>query len=93
MQTIQPFPVNENREAMLREVEAYKAMHSHLVQQYLGQYVAIYQGQVVDHDVDAIALLKRVKKHYPTQIVLRRKVEKQPEPVLQFRSPRFIRAE
>ena len=84
-----PNPVNENREAMLREVEAFKVMYPRLVEQYLGQYVAIYQGQVVDHDQDPIALLRRVKKQYPNQVVLRRKVEKRPEPVLHFRSPRF----
>ena len=93
VQTMQPFPVNENREAMLREIEAYKAMHSYLVQHYLAQYVAIYKGQLVDYDADPVALLRRVKKQYPDQVVLRRKVEKQPEIVLHFRSPRFITTE
>lgn len=87
--TFQPFPINENRPAMLREIEAYKAMHPQLVQHYLGQYVAVHQGRVVDHDVDPIALLSRVKAQYPNQVVLRRKVEEQPETVLHFRSPRL----
>jgi hypothetical protein len=89
-QNFQPFPVHENREAMLQEVEAFKALHPQLIKQYKGQYVAIYQGQVVDHDSDPVELLKRIKKQYPEQTVLRRKVEDDPEPVLRFRSPRLI---
>ena len=34
------------------ETQAYWGMHPGLVQSYLGQYVAIYQGEVVDHDRD-----------------------------------------
>lgn len=89
-QTIQPFPVHEQRPAMLREVEAYKRLHPQLVQRYLGEYVAIFQGQLVDHDLDPIKLLHRIQARLPDQVVLRRKVEKQPETVLQFRSPRII---
>ena len=88
--TFQPFPINENRPAMLREVEAYKAMHPQLVKHYLGQYVAVHQGQVVDHDADPIVLLTRVKVEYLNQVVLRRKVEEQSETVLYFRSPRIV---
>jgi hypothetical protein len=36
--------------AMISEAQAYVAMHSCLSQQYLGQWVAIYQGELVDHD-------------------------------------------
>jgi hypothetical protein len=83
------FPVHPDREQMLREVEAYKMMHEQLVQQLLGQYVAIFQGTLIDHDSDPVALLQRIKQQHPDKIVLRREVEKQPEPVLHVRSPRF----
>ncbi|NKQ36400.1 MAG: hypothetical protein HF973_12380 [Chloroflexi bacterium] len=88
-QTFRPFPVDENRELMLREIEAFRALHPQLVKQYMGKYVAIYQGAVVDDDHDPVALLKRINQKYPDKVVLRRKVEKDPDPVLYFRSPRF----
>lgn len=86
----QPFPVHENREAMLQEIEAYKALHAQLVEQYKGQYVAIFRGEMVDHDVNPVELLKRVKHQFPGQTVLQRKVETDPDPILRFRSPRLI---
>lgn len=86
---LQPFPVHPNREQMLREIEAFKLMHRQLVQDCLGQYVAIFQGKLVDHDSDPVALLQRIKQKYPDQVVLRRKVEKQPEPILHVLSPRL----
>lgn len=84
-----PFPVHENRSAMLLEIEAFRSLHPRLVDHYTGQYVAIFRGQLVDHDNDPVELLKRVKEKFPGQTVLRRKVDANPDPVLQFRSPRF----
>src|SRR5687767_8627758 len=37
---------------MEREEAAFKAMHKELLVKYRDQYVAIYQGKVVDHDED-----------------------------------------
>jgi hypothetical protein len=90
MQTIPPFPVHKERETMLRETRAYKAMHAELAKQYLGQYVAIHQGKLVDHDADPLALLQRVRQNFPNQVVLRRKVTPTPEITLYMRSPRFL---
>ncbi len=50
-------------------------MHGGLVQHHLGQYVAIADGKLVDHDADPVTLLQRVRSGYPTQVVLRQKVE------------------
>lgn len=88
-QSVRSFPVNANREDMLRETAAYQRLHPALVKEFAGRYVAILHGQVVDHDADPIALLERVRANYPDQTVLRRKVEPTPERVLQFRSPRI----
>ena len=52
IETFQPFPavhISPNRSTMLREANAYEAMHPELVKQFLGQYVAIYQGTLADH--------------------------------------------
>jgi hypothetical protein len=75
---------------MLREVEAYKKMRSQLVSQFAGQFVAIHDGQLVDHDADKDALFFRIKKNFPNEIVLQRQVLENPDPVIHFRSPRFL---
>ncbi len=89
--TFSPYPANPNRAAMKREIAAYKAMHPELVKNYLSRYVAIYQGELVDYDIDPVALHQRIAIKYPEQIVLSRKVQKDAEPILHMRSPRFER--
>jgi hypothetical protein len=91
-ETWQPFPsihVSSNRAAMAREDAAYRLLHPELVKQLLGQYVAIFQGQVVDHDQDEDAILQRRRDNYPGKVVLIRRVEFEVERELAFRSPRF----
>ena len=86
---VQPFPVDANREAMLREAAAFREMHPDLWHDYPGRHVAILDGQLVDHDEDPVALLQRVRQNYPGRTVLRRKVGPAPESILHFRSPRI----
>lgn len=88
--SVQPFPVNPNREAMEREADAFRRLHPALLRDYPGRYVAITGGEVVDHDADPVALLTRIRRDYPGKTVLRRKVEPVAERVLRFRSPRII---
>lgn len=56
-------------EVVEREKEAYLAMHPALLAQYLGQHVAIYQGKLVDRDVDLDVLWERIEKQYPDDYV------------------------
>jgi len=44
-----------------REQQAYAAHHAQRVADYAGQYLALRQGQVVDHDPDRSALGRRVR--------------------------------
>lgn len=76
---------------MAREETAYRAMHAELLVNYAGDYVAIHQGQLVDHDEDELALLHRLEEQYPDEVVLMKQVRPLPEPILHFRSPRFTR--
>jgi hypothetical protein len=76
---------------MEQNVTAYREMHSELVERYLGQYVAVYKGELVDRDPDPLLLLERIRQNYPDQVVLRRKVERTPERELRIRHPRFER--
>ena len=84
-----PFPIDPRREAMDREVAAYKALHPQLVQSHLGQHVAIANGQLVDSDPDSVALLKRVRQNFPNQVVLRRKVELNDTPEIRVNRPQI----
>lgn len=91
-EAFQPLPtlyVSPNRMAMLREVEAYEAMHSQLLANHLGDFVAIHGGQLVDFDRNEDALLERRRDNYPNQVVLIRRVETVPQADLIYRSPRF----
>jgi len=58
-----------------REVEAYKVLHPHLLAHYPGQWVGIYAGQLLDHDLDEDALLARLDQRWPNALVLVRRVE------------------
>ncbi|MEM7131872.1 MAG: type II toxin-antitoxin system RelB/DinJ family antitoxin [Chloroflexota bacterium] len=79
-------------EAILKEREAYEVMHTELRELYPDQYVAVYQGEVVDHDSDKVALIIRRREKYPNKTVLITQVEESPErKTLNFRSPRFVR--
>ncbi len=89
IRSVQPFPVNDNREAMLREAAAFVAMHPILWRDFPNQYAAILDGKLVDHDADPVALLQRVQRNFPDRTVLRRKVGPVADRVLRFRSPRI----
>ena len=44
------------------ESQIYQRRHAELKAQYLGQYIAMHDGQVVDHDNDFVALRERVRR-------------------------------
>jgi hypothetical protein len=77
------------REQIKAEAAAFRAKYDKLRRQFIGQYVAIYRGEMVDHDPDFQALHSRIRQRYGRQPVLLRRVEREPERTLVFRSPRF----
>jgi hypothetical protein len=76
---------------MLEEEKKFVAMHEQLVSQYLGQYIAMHQGQVVDCDPDELTLVERIRLNYPDEIILVREVQKALPPPLFFRSPHLVK--
>jgi hypothetical protein len=90
-QVIGQFLQADAEQKMAREIEAFRAMHSRLLSQYPNQYVAIYQGQLVDHDADQLALFLRVDQQYPNEVVLIRQVLPEVDPVYTIHSTRFSR--
>ena len=88
-QAIRRFLRDEVRWALKRETDAFRAMHTELLGKHHGQFVAIYQGQVIDHDDDQLALFMRVDERYPDTPVLIKQVLPESEEVYTFRSPRI----
>ena len=72
--------------AVTREMEAYVALHPSLKTDYLGQHVAILDGQLVDHDADPAALYQRIATRYTDRFVWMTAIEEEPLTTLVFRS-------
>ena len=79
--------------AVEREMQAYIALHPMLKEKYLGQHVAIYNGQLIDVDEDYGALYQRIDAQYPDEFVWLATVEEEAMPTLVFRSPRLLPTE
>ena len=54
--TMVHFPAHPGRAEMKKEVATYQNLHPEHFKQYLGRYVVIFQGKLVDHDDDLVAL-------------------------------------
>lgn len=80
-QAIQHYLWQETHQKMQEEVEAFGTMEAELLPKYADQYVAIHQGQVVDHDPDQFKLYYRIEEAYPHEPVLIQKVLPEPEAV------------
>lgn len=85
------FIVAQAGDAMEREIAAYEALHQELLRDHLGQYVAIYQGAVVDCDDDRAALRRRLNTMYPGCIMLVRQVKPTLPGAIHIRSPKLSR--
>ncbi len=79
------------QQKMQQEITAYYHMHTDLLQHFKGQYVAVHQGQVVDHDAEQLALYLRIRQHYPEEVVLIRQVRPEAEKSWMIRTPKFER--
>ena len=77
------------REKIQVEAEHYRALHTQLRAQYPDQHVAIHEGQLVDHDADAEALVRRLHERYGSTPVLVTHVNSQPVPEYVVRRPQL----
>ena len=74
-----------------QEKTAYLQLYPRLKMQYPGQYVAIHNGRLVDHDTDYGSLFERIDDQYPDTFVWLTQVRDEPMRTIVVRSPRFIR--
>lgn len=84
------FYVSPDRPRMEAEQQAYESHRETILADYEGEYVAVHEGQVVDHDRNEIELVRRIITRFPAGVVHIRLVTQEPEPELRFRSPRFV---
>ncbi len=80
---------DEAQQKMQQEIAAYHDMHAHLLANHKGHYVAIHQGELIDHDVEQYELYLRIRERYPDEVVLIRQVRTEAEPTWIIRTPRF----
>jgi len=78
------------QQKMAQEIESFRQMHARLWEKYPYQFVAIYQGKLIDHDQEQHAILLRIDKQYSDQVVLIRQVRPEIEPVYTIHSTRFV---
>jgi argonaute-like protein implicated in RNA metabolism and viral defense len=76
---------------MEKEQLAFHRLRPELLTLYAGQYVAIYQGKVIDHDNDKLALVARIDEKYPSQVILVKLVTSEPDKIIYARSPRLLK--
>ena len=67
-----------DREKIHEEAEAFWAMQADLIARYPGEYVAVHQGRVVDHDPDVVRLERRVTERWEEAAVLITPVTNEP---------------
>ena len=78
------------REQRIREEAArYRAQHSVLFPVYAGQYIAMLNGELLDHDPELGPLYHRIRERYGDAPVLMTPVTPEPMPVANMRSPRW----
>lgn len=80
---------HEAERKIASEETAYQAQHPRLLTLYGGRFIAMHNGQVIDHDADELALYLRVRHQYPQLGILIKRVTTEAEEVWQMRSPRL----
>jgi len=62
------------KENIQRELAAFRVMLPDLLLENRGQFVALSEGKVIDHDANEFALAERVSQKFPGKFVLIQKV-------------------
>ncbi|MCH7928609.1 MAG: hypothetical protein IID03_11640 [Candidatus Dadabacteria bacterium] len=68
------------------ESKAYREQKAEIEEKYMGQYVAVYRGEVVDHDSDKSTLLHRFYDTFGNKTVYIKKVG-EPERIYKVHTP------
>ena len=88
-EAIRQYLHREAERKIAKEEAAYRAQHSRLLEQYEGRFIAMHEGQVVDHDEDELRLYLRIRRRYPLLGVLIKRVSPEVDKKWTVRSPRL----
>jgi hypothetical protein len=72
------------------EKKAFWAMREQLLDQYEGQYVAVHQGRIIDHDSDKLRLGLRVYQQFGYRPIYAQLVSRQGLLTRRLASPRRL---
>ena len=78
-----------NDQQLEAEIRAFEQMYADLKENYFGQFVAVYQGQVVDADADIEPLFLRIQDSFGDRTVLIRQVGDTPDETYRFHGVRL----
>jgi hypothetical protein len=82
---------SEITQAFEQEVAAFEQLRPALLEQYAGQYVAIYQGQVVASGDEKLALLDQVRERFGPIVCYIEKVSPDSPRTVRMPSVRVVR--
>ena len=82
-------PELQGKDPLDQEVQFFEAQHNELVKEYLGQYIAMLNGQVIASHAELDTLISNVRESHPESTVLYRQVAESLPPTIVFRSPRL----
>ena len=72
------------------EMQHYLRQHQQLLAHYGGQYIAMLHGEIIDHDLDEVALSRRVRTRYGATTILITPVLPEPIQKITLRSPHVV---
>jgi hypothetical protein len=74
-----------------QECDAYQRNYPQIAGKYLGQFVAVHNGEVIDADNNGVVLSKRIREKFGRVPIAIIQVRETPEwPVIRVRSPRLV---
>lgn len=80
----------EQHRKIHEESRRYQAQHAELLKRYAGQYIAMRDGVVLDHDADVATLHRRVRAQYGDAPILMTLVTTEPIRTFKMISNRFL---
>ncbi|MEZ4681941.1 MAG: hypothetical protein R2932_47800 [Caldilineaceae bacterium] len=88
---LQQYTYRQRQEKIARERQWYEAHHAEIVQEYMGRYIAVHNGQIIDSDIDGAILSKRLRQEYGRVAIAIIHVDATPDlPTLHLRSPKLM---
>lgn len=87
---LQQYTYRQRQEKIARERQWYETHYAEISKTYLGQYIGIHNGRILDHDADGTTLSKRLRQEYGRIAIAIIQVQNSAEPpIVQIRSPKI----